>query len=176
MKRKYLGDSYDAVKRLWCELLHEWAPLYAESRFIPDEIKTEFTRLTKISIMTDKPEKSFSILNDPDTGIRLPGEKNQREGHTHISISTIANQLKYRGIRCVVTFDQSYHRNGKGSHKDQRFAKMDGLRREGFHSLYYVSHAPFLFATPTHNLLIELKTLLQAAGIPSNRLEEFSLG
>ena len=34
MKRDYLGDSYDAVKRLWQQALSGWAPLYAEPRFI----------------------------------------------------------------------------------------------------------------------------------------------
>jgi hypothetical protein len=35
MKSQFLGDSYDAVKRMWHEMLADWAPLYAEPRFLP---------------------------------------------------------------------------------------------------------------------------------------------
>ncbi len=43
MKRVYLGDSYDAVKRLWQQALTEWAPLYVEPQFIPKDIQAEYT-------------------------------------------------------------------------------------------------------------------------------------
>jgi hypothetical protein len=172
MKRDYLGDSYDAVKRLWAEIFHDWAPLYAEKRFIPDEMSNEFTLLTKIQILPAMPQNSYCILNDPDTGIRLPGEKNQNEGRTHISIPTIAKQLNKNGVKCVITFDQSHYRDNRGSHTEQRRAKMIGLRDMGFQSMYYVSHAPFLFAVTTPQELKELKQLLIVAGIPANRLEE----
>ena len=39
----FLGDFYDAVKRLWQEAFSEWAPLLAEPRFIPK--KFEMTSL-----------------------------------------------------------------------------------------------------------------------------------
>ena len=41
MKRQFLGDSYDAVKRLWHEAFSDWAPLPAEPRFIPEGIRQE---------------------------------------------------------------------------------------------------------------------------------------
>jgi hypothetical protein len=172
MKREYLGDSYDAVKKLWGDILNEWAPLYAERQFIPDEMREEFTRLTKIPLLSALPRKPFSILNDPDTGIRLPGEKNQNEGRTHISIPTIAEQLKTDGIRCVITFDQSNYRTGKGSKVEQRRAKMTELHRRGFKSMYYVSHAPFCFALPNDQAFLDLKCIFDKAGIPPARLEE----
>ena len=74
MRRKHLGDSYDALKRLWQELLADWAPLYATQTFIPINLQQEFTQLTKIPVLPDDPPPIYSILNDPDTGIRLPGE------------------------------------------------------------------------------------------------------
>lgn len=172
MKKEYLGDSYDAVKRLWRDLLQDWAPLFADGRFIPEDIREHFSLFTKIPILKELPQESFSVLNDPDTGIRLPGEINQKEGRTHISITTIVDQLKINKINCVVTFDQSYHRKGKGSHKDQRITKMDEIREKGFYSFYYVSHAPFLFACPSKTLLIELKNLLKEAGVPEFRIEK----
>jgi hypothetical protein len=172
MKQQYLGDSYDAVKRLWRELLQDWAPLHADSRFIPDEMRDEYTLLTRIPILTEASKKPFSILNDPDTGIRLPGENNQSEGRSHISVSTIAAQLKDAYVKCVITFDQSHYRHGRGSQREQRCAKMDELQKIGCQSMYYVSHAPFCFAVSTHQVLIELKSILKAAGIPESRFEE----
>jgi hypothetical protein len=172
MKREYLGDSYDAVKRLWRDLLQEWAPVHAESRFIPNEMQKDFTHLTGIPILTVTPQSAFSILNDPDTGIRLPGEKNQSEGRTHISVASIATQLRNDRVKCVITFDQSHHRQNRGSHKQQRCAKMEALGSLGFRCMYYVSHAPFCFALRTEVELTELKGILRGAGIPATRLEE----
>lgn len=57
MKREFLGDSYDMVKRFWADLLRHTAPLYADPRFYQDDDKSkevglqrEFTRLTGIRI------------------------------------------------------------------------------------------------------------------------------
>lgn len=87
MKRQFLGDSYDAVKRLWQETLVEWAPLLAESRFIPEDIRSDFTAFTRIPVISNNRPPIYSILNDPDTGIRLPDRQNQREGLGHINLS-----------------------------------------------------------------------------------------
>jgi len=111
MKRKYLGDSYDALKRLWQELLSDWAPLYAIPAFIPADLQQEFTQFTRIPVLSTIPPSKYSILNDPDTGIRLPDETNQKEGRTHISINSIINQLRDSGAQCVITYDQSNYRN-----------------------------------------------------------------
>jgi hypothetical protein len=169
MKRDYLGDSYDAVKRMWQDMFVNWAPLYAEPRFIPEDLRTEFTLLTRIPMLLDK-AGPFSILNDPDTGIRLPGEENQSEGRTHIAIDSIADQLR-SGALCVITFDQSDYRNSDMKRDQQRRAKMQALADKGFLSFYYVSHAPFLFATPDPHSLLRVKTILGNAGIPEWRLE-----
>ena len=37
----------------------------------------------------------YSILNDPDTGVRLPDEENQAEGCTHITL------VSHRESACV---------------------------------------------------------------------------
>ena len=111
MKRHYLGDSYDAVKRLWQQVLADTAPLYAERRFIPLELQPDFTRLTGIPILSDQHPAYFSILNDPDTGIRLPGENNQSVALSHTSIATILEQLRQHRPSCIITFDQSHYRH-----------------------------------------------------------------
>ena len=170
MRREYLGDSYDAVKRMWQNVLADWAPLYAEPRFIPEDLRPEFTLLTGIPMLLGKPKDAFSILNDPDIGIRLPGKENQSEGRSHIIIDTIAGQLR-NGALCVVTFDQSDYRNNGMKRDQQRRAKMCSLAEKGLHGLYYVSHAPFLFAVPDPHSLLRIRTTLRTAGIPERRLE-----
>ncbi|MCD4674495.1 MAG: hypothetical protein K8S18_00675 [Desulfobacula sp.] len=103
MKRKYLGDSYDALKRLWQELLYKWAPLYATPDFIPTDLQHEFAQLTRI------PSK----------------------------------------------------------------VKMGQILSEGFHSFYYVSHAPFLFAVLNKDALSQIQDILKNSGIPENRFEKY---
>jgi hypothetical protein len=170
MKQAYLGDSYDAVKRMWQELFADWAPLYAEPRFIPEDLRADFTRMMRIRMLPENPPKPFSILNDPDTGIRLPGETNQTEGRAHITIETIINQLR-GGARCVVTFDQSNYRNLGLTHTEQRVAKMRSVKENGFYSVYYISHACFLFAVKNAHALQQIEAILTNAGIPKTRLE-----
>lgn len=172
MKRDYLGDSYDAVKRLWQQVLAERAPLYADPRFLPEDLRNEFFTLTSIPVLTGRPVSDYSLLNDPDTGIRLPGEDNQSEGRTHISVRTIAEQVAELGPRCVITFDQSDYRQIDLKRDQQRRIKLRELRRLGLFGFYYVSHAPFLFAFPDTTMLDEVEDLLIKAGIPDNRLEK----
>jgi len=172
MKWAFLGDSYDAVKRMWRDMLADWAPLYAEPRFIPGaDLQQAFTRLTRIPILQGEPTYPFSILNDPDTGIRLPGEQNQQEGRTHVTIETIVDQLR-NGARCVTTFDQSDYRRGNLSLGDQHRMKLRFLSRKGGHGFYYVSHAPFLFAVHDAGVLEQLREILRNAGLPDNRIED----
>ena len=170
MKRAFLGDSYDAVKRLWQEAFSQWAPLLAEPRFIPEEIRDDFTAITRIPLIIDHCPPAYSIFNDPDTGIRLPDRTNQREGATHINLVTIAKQLGNPAVRCVVTFDQSHHRESGFTPAAQRDAKVLCLRRQGMHAFYYVSHAPFLFASATEAHLQEARERLLSVGIPEHRI------
>src|SRR6185295_2198576 len=100
-----------AVKRLWQQALADWAPLYAEPRFIPPDLRHDLTRLTGIPMLSEKTPSRYSILNDPDTGIRLPGEDNQIESRSHIALATICEQLQRHTPRAVITFDQSHYRN-----------------------------------------------------------------
>lgn len=171
MRRQYLGDSYDAVKRLWQELFAAWAPLLAEPKFIPEDIWHDFTAFTRIPVLANRRPPIYSIFNDPDTGIRLPDRKNQKEARSHISLATIAGQLRNSEVRCVVTFDQSHHREQGFSQKDQRNAKIQWLEHEGLHAFYYVSHAPFLFAFSSPIHMEQARNLLLKAGVPEGRIK-----
>ncbi len=172
MKRQFLGDSYDAVKRLWQETLSEWAPLLAEPRFIPEDIWNDFMTVTRIPLLSEHRPPVYSIFNDPDTGIRLPDRENQKEGVTHISLATIECQLRNPAVRCVITFDQSHHREPGFTQTDQRNAKVLWLRRKKLHAFYYVSHAPFLFAFSKLKHKKEARELLLKVGIPQGRIGE----
>ena len=173
MKREYLGDSYDAVKRLWQQVLLDWAPLYAEPRFIPKDIQDEFSCLTCIPMLSEAPSEPYSILNDPDTGIRLPAERNQVESRTHITLRTIRDQLQRPGLRVVITYDQSDYRQSDLTREQQRHAKMRCLAEAGRFPFYYVSHAPFLFAFPEVESEQSLRERLRSFGIPGSRLEPY---
>lgn len=172
MRKEFLGDSYDAVKRLWQEVFSEWAPLLAEPRFIPAEIRDDYTAITRIPLIIDDCQHDYSIFNDPDTGIRLPKSDNQREGVTHINLNTIANQLRKPRVRCVLTFDQSHHREANFPAVTQRNAKVSWLRDLDMHAFYYVSHAPFLFAFAKEAHMKQARKLLLSAGIPEWRIGE----
>jgi hypothetical protein len=171
MKREYLGDSYDAVKRLWHEILATWAPLHAEPRFIPEDIQHEFTTLTLIPMLTDRHPPIYSILNDPDTGIPLPDREKPGRKITHVKLATIASQLKDSSVRCVITFDQSNYRASGLNLKDQLNEKVKWLQGKGLHAFYYVSHAPFLFAFAESSEMKRVRTLLDTAGVPRNRIQ-----
>ncbi len=159
------------VKRFWSQSLAQTAELFAEPRFIPEELRTDFTRLTGIQILAVQRPPAFSILNDPDTGIRLPNARNQAESRKHISISTIAKQLRELRPYCVITYDQSDYRHLGLDRKEQRQAKMRSLADDGFLSFYYVSHAPFLFTFPSSSERERTYQLLVETGIPTHRFE-----
>ena len=171
MKRQFLGDSYDAVKRLWQEAFSESAPLLAEPRYIPEDIRDAFTTITRIPLLDSRRPPAYSIFNDPDTGVRLPDRKNQTEGTTHVSLTTIISQLRIPEVRCVLTFDQSHHREPGFTPADQRNAKAHWLRTHGFCAFYYVSHAPFLFAFREDVHMESARNRLLALGIPETRIE-----
>lgn len=124
-------------------------------------------------MLPTRPPSKYSILNDPDTGIRLPDGANQKEGRTHISIDTIINQLRHSGVQCVISYDQSNYRNIGMRLNEQRKEKMGRILSEGFHGFYYVSHAPFLFAAPNKDSLSRIHVNLRNAGMPENRFEKY---
>jgi len=171
VNREFLGDSYDAVKRLWRDVLAPFAPLYAAVRFIPDELRQQFTLLTRIPMLDEPPVGRFSILNDPDTGVKLAGKGRNSRAAAHISIQEILEQLKSDRLQCVITFDQSYKRSKEHPHRAQRQAKLHLLQDGGAFAFYYVSHAPFLFAFPDVRTLENVRKLLIDAGVPESRIE-----
>lgn len=171
VKRDFLGDSYDLVKSFWHRVLAEWAPLFADPRFIPDDLRADYSRLTGIKMLPVPPIERFSIINDPDVGIRLPGEENQGEGCTHTTMSGINIQLEELGPKCIITFDQSNYRHSGYTLGQQHRAKLEELRRRLKYGFYYVSHALFLFAFKNQGDMQHVRTIVVNTGIPASKIQ-----
>ena len=184
MKRDYLGDSYDAVKRLWQKfswIAHHCTLIHGSFQKAFDG---EFTRLTGISMLPDSPQQPYSILNDPDTGIRLPGENNQRESRVHIALPRIRKVQRPR-LRCVITFDQSDYRPSELKRDQQRHSKMRFLAEAGlfriltmyrmrlFSSPFPTPRAGFSFASdcrPSESLMTALRQTSETVNMRCSEL------
>lgn len=86
MHERYLGDSYDIVKRFFGEQLSPIAPMHAHPRFVPNDLYDAFTRLTTIPIWDENADVEFSLLLDPHTGIPLPDAAMQDVRISHAPI------------------------------------------------------------------------------------------
>jgi hypothetical protein len=45
MRSKYLGDSFDIVKRFWADRLAAIAPVFAHPNFVPVGIRPEYEKM-----------------------------------------------------------------------------------------------------------------------------------
>jgi hypothetical protein len=106
MDRKYLGDSYDLVKRFLSQTLKPFGTLYAQPEFIREKLRSEYANLTGISILcSESPEIPFGVLLDPDTGFTL-GRKTRK----HANLKSILDIEEKSHPSYVSCFDQSHHR------------------------------------------------------------------
>jgi hypothetical protein len=166
--QEYLGDSYDLVKRFFGQVLHEVAPLYADPTFVPEKIRTAFTKVTCIPIFQEDHKGDVGVLLDPTTGV--PREPDARSTTSHASLAYIIEAAKESTY--VICFDQSYYRTKESTKKEQRANKLKFLKDQGFSSFYYASHAPFLFVARKKETLNLILKWLREAGIPENMLEQ----
>jgi hypothetical protein len=187
MNEKYLGDSFDIVKRFWREQLACVAPLYAHSRFVPETLWVRFTQLTTIPVLDLRPQRKtrkpaarraqpapvlppqpFGLFLDPHTGIPLPSEEEKKVSIGHATLPFIVHENARLKPAYVVCFDQSVDRREKNGPKayEQREAKREFLRGRGIASFYYVSHAPFLFMAEDVETLRSIWGRLLGLGIP----------
>jgi len=170
MRDIYLGDSYDIVKRFWAHALRDIAPMYAHPRFVPVDLRAQFSALTTIEILDSNrlPETPFGMLLDPHTGIPLPDARCQKVSIALAPVSFIAEQFAILGPAFIVCFDQTHdrHRSKELGIDDQREAKRDALLSLGVYSFYYLSHAPFLFMAKDIGMLKRVRDSLTATGIP----------
>jgi hypothetical protein len=161
MHEKYLGDSYDLVKRFLCQTLSPIARLYAHWKFVSQEIQEKYTTVTTIPILgSERPQETFGLLLDPDTGFTQG-----RATSKHVSpkfMTDVNNTLRPEYIVC---FDQSSRRIGGHGAESQREQKMKALQAAGLSSFDYASHAPFLFAAQNGKTLDYVLQSLRTHGI-----------
>jgi len=173
VNQKYLGDSYDIVKRFWAESLRPIAPLFADSRFIPEEIREEFSLVTAMPVIdlnAPLPQKPFGIFLDPDTGIPLPSNPMKHATTSHVSLDYIVRLHDEFTPKYLICFDQSYHRKHELSKQEQKEKKREYLREHGLSSFYFESQAPFLFVSHNSEALNAISTRLLSIGIPIRRI------
>ena len=171
MRRKYLGDSYDLVKRTFAGALGPIAPLYAHPQFVPADIRADYTVITAIPILGSRPAGEFGLLLDPHTGVPLPTARTQRPTPSYAPVGFIASLAEELRPTYLICFDQSYHRRPGFGSAAQREAKRRALEERKICSFHYVSHAPFLFAATVSDILLEVRGRLRDLGIPESRLE-----
>jgi hypothetical protein len=173
MHEKYLGDSYDLVKRFFCQSLGPVAPLYAHQNFVPSAIRDKYKAVTTIPILGERPQGGFGVLLDPDTGVCLPAQKPSGATARYVSLPFIVELNRKLRPYYIVCFDQSYYRKHELSREAQRGEKMKFLRDGGLSSFYFKSHAPFLFIAQKKETLGRLLDRLVSAGIPECRFQLF---
>lgn len=165
MNPKYLGDSYDLVKRFFCrELASLGYSVSVDPMFTGDwgELERQFHALIGVDPASRQGMNSSrrALLLDPDTGI------NDRGGQFHVSYSRIAQEVAR--FELVFSFDQAFSRQEESSAAMRR--KLASLRSLGVLGMYYNSHARFLFAAKELGPLAQLRHHLYGLGLPAERL------
>ena len=165
MNPKYLGDSYDLVKRFFCRELSLLGysvavdPMFTGAWSANEQ---EFYRLIGAEPIAGERTTSTraALFLDPDTGI------NEKGGGKHASFDRLAQEAA--SYELVFAFDQSFSRQCKPE-KVMR-EKLSALRSRGCHGMFYDSHARFVFVATERHALHELQLQLLSLGLPASRL------
>jgi hypothetical protein len=107
MNPAYLGDSYDVVKRFFCERARSAGyAVYVDPMFTGDwsaRQRAMFLRfLGARELGAQVPQSPAALLVDPDTGIR------SAPGRSHATFRSIAENCERFAL--VIVFDQSFSR------------------------------------------------------------------
>lgn len=166
MHPRFLGDSYDIVKRFFCHELRALGyDVVAEPIFTGewnDKGAAGYFRLIGARPRElDAPISAHSALFfDPDTGV------NKKGGSRHLSFDTLATAVS--NCELAFAFDQSFAR-GRSS-ADVMAEKLAELRQRDCHAMYYSSHAHFIFVSARQSPLAALREHLVSLGMPLSRL------
>lgn len=164
MNPKYFGDSYDIVKRFFCaELAALGYSVLARPMFTGEwnGSKQTFLRFIGASESLDLPERPsrMALFFDPDTGVH------HKPGPRHVSLSQLAEGAADHAL--AFAFDQSFSRqHDSGAAMRQKLLTLQNL---ACFSMYYDSHARFLFVSKAQETLTELRGHLVPLGIPASR-------
>ena len=160
----YLGDSYDVVKRFFCDIARSAGyTVYIDPMFTgawAPQQRASFLRFLGTSeVGSLSPEFPAALLMDPDTGIR------SKPGRSHTTFTAIASQCERFAL--LIVFDQSY---SHGSHaREAMTTKLASLRSLGIRGIYYDSHARFLVCGKSSARVMRFQKALVHVGVPASR-------
>jgi hypothetical protein len=161
----YLGDSYDVVKRFFCDALRNLGyAVYVDPMFTgewagEDEAFGKFLGAAHI-LHRDPTHSRTALFVDPDTGVKNTATT------AHVSFERLAQALSDHII--VFAFDQSFSRSA--TPREQMTQKLAEMRSRHCHGFYYDSHARFLFVSRDNSALKVLEQYLCDLGLPKFRL------
>lgn len=164
MNPKYFGDSYDIVKRFFCTELNVLGytivvnPMFTGEWNGNENMFLRFIGAPLSSVASD-PLRRTALFIDPDTGV------NRRPSNQHISLMQLKEAASKHEL--VFSFDQSFSRQHDAN--VVMTEKLNFLREQGCHAIYYDSHARFLFVANNRLLLDEFRFHLESLGLPKSR-------
>jgi hypothetical protein len=165
MRADFLGDSYDIVKRFFCEALDSLGftvyidPMLTGAWSGQEESFFRFLGVRRLTT-GERLHGMTALFFDPDTGV------NEKGGPAHVSYDQLVQEAESHAI--VFSFDQAFSRAGESGPKLQ--VKLGALAARGCAALCYASHAHFLFVSRQQAHLGRLRTHLIELGLPPSRL------
>jgi hypothetical protein len=163
MNPRYFGDSYDIVKRFFCDVSRSAGyTVYVEPMYTCTWTRStsrSFSRLIGARELSASVNRPAVLLIDPDKGIR------DRPGPAHTTFGAVAERCGQVDL-CLV-FDQSFSRGPRS--RDDLKRKLRSFLALGIRGVYYDSHARFLICGTTPAPVMRLQKALIATGLPRDR-------
>jgi hypothetical protein len=164
MNRSYVGDSYDVVKRFFCDMARSAGyAVYADPMFTGDWTPKQRAAflgfLGARALGASRPVSPAVLLIDPDTGIRAG------PGRAHATFAAIASRCDEFDM--VIVFDQSFPRGHDA--RDVMTTTLRALRAQRVRGVYYDSHARFLICGRKSSIVMRFQKVLVQAGLPVGR-------
>ena len=164
MNPAYLGDSYDVVKRFFCDVSRSLGyTVYIDPMFTGDWTRVQrasFLRFLGARLVGPAvPQAPAALLIDPDTGIR------DQAGPAHTTFTDIARRCEQFDL--VIVFDQAFSRGPRVRGGVTR--KLASLRDSGVRGIYFDSHARFLICSRGPGGPMRFRKALVKAGLPAER-------
>jgi hypothetical protein len=190
MKLEKFGDSYDIVKYSllrWLAPCGSWVahPMFtqkvdpADADAFSKFLGVPFLSTQALCSTTDR-NAFFSaaasserhLFLDPNTGLRVPSAS-RANAPDFVYGTELVTLARSRPGRLTLVFDQSIDR--QYAPKEQIETKLAWLAERAVYAATYESHACFVLASATQNVLEEaLATLLKQSQLPAARLVRLS--
>jgi hypothetical protein len=163
MNPAYLGDSYDIVKRFFCDVSRSLGyTVYVDPMYTGSWTRSgssAFLRFIGARELATPMAGPAVLLIDPDKGIR------DRPGPLHTTFAAIAGRCEQFAL-CLV-FDMSFSRGALV--RDGLVRKLRLLQDLGVRGVYFDSHARFLICGRTPAPVMRFHKALVETGLPRDR-------